>query len=119
MAYKDKDRQREANRAAQQRRRQGMTEGMTEQGMTEPVSNTLRPANYGTDDCTCRHCQNNRAQGNRLTINHGAYKDASQLKSDEVNRQSLPGDDDYEGVSRHEGRGGLEEGFAPNGAGAE
>lgn len=36
MAYKDKDKQREANRQAKQRQRakQGMTEGMTSQGMT-------------------------------------------------------------------------------------
>ena len=124
MAYKDKDRQREAVRQAiAKSRAKGITEGITSEGITqtidlEPVIPNM-PANYGTDDCTCRHCQNNRAQGNRLTINHGAYKDASQLKSDEVNRQSLPGADDYEGVMRHEGRGGLEEGLAPNGAGVE
>ena len=36
MAYKDKDRQREANRLAKrrQRQRQGMIKGMTSQGMT-------------------------------------------------------------------------------------
>jgi len=116
MAYLDKDKQKEANRLAAKlyrlNKRKGMTQqGMTEQGMTEgmtePVSNTLRPANYGQPECECRHCQNNRKQNNRLLINHGPYKTASQLKSNEVNRQSLPGDDDYEGVSRHEGRGGV------------
>lgn len=33
--YKDRERQKEANRVASQRRRQGMTQGMTEKGMTE------------------------------------------------------------------------------------
>jgi len=32
--YKDKEKQREANRIASQKRRQGMTEGMTGEGMT-------------------------------------------------------------------------------------
>ena len=34
MPYKDKDKQKKANRLAKQRQRQGMTKGMTEQGMT-------------------------------------------------------------------------------------
>ena len=74
--------------------------------VTEPVSNTLRPANYGQPDCECRHCANNRAQNNRLLINHGPYKTAAELKSNEVNRQTMTGDADYEGIMRHEGRGG-------------
>ena len=124
MAYKDKDRQREAVRqAVAKSRAKGITEGITSEGIThtidiEPVIPNM-PANYGTDTCTCRHCQNNRAQGMRLTINHGPYKTAVELKGNEVNRQTMPGDADYEGVSRHEGRGGLDEGLAPNGAGAE
>ena len=116
MAYLDKDKQKEANRLAAKlyrlNKRKGMTQqGMTQQGMTEgmtePVSNTLRPANYGQPDCECRHCQNNRKQNNRLLINHGPYKTAVQLKSNEVNRQAMPGDADYEGVMRHEGGGGV------------
>ena len=65
------------------------------------------PTNYGQPECECRHCANNRSQNNRLTINHGPYKTAAELKSNEVNRQTMPGDADYEGLMRHEGRGGV------------
>ena len=105
MAYKDKNKQREAVRQAVAKSRakgitlEGITEGITEEGITQPEDVTPvipnMPANYGQPDCICRHCMNNRAQGNRLTINHGPYKTAAQLKSSEVNRQSLPGDVDY------------------------
>ena len=110
MAYKDKDRQREAVRqAVAKSRAKGITEGITSEGIThtidiEPVIPNM-PTNYGTDTCTCRHCQNNRRQNNRLSINHGPYKTAAELKGNEVNRQAMPGDADYEGVMRHEGRG--------------
>ena len=36
MAYKDKDKQREANKAAAKRHRQGMTKGMTDNGNVTP-----------------------------------------------------------------------------------
>jgi len=86
--------------------------------VTPEVACNVTPANYGQPDCECRHCANNRAQNNRLLINHGPYKTAAELKSNEVNRQTMSGDADYEGIMRHEG-GGLDEGFTPNGAGAE
>lgn len=110
MAYKDKHLQREANRQASQRRRdklKGMTpvpdSGMTgtsnvipSEDVTEPeVTNITRPANFGQSDCQCRHCQNNRNNGSRLTINHGPYKRSHELVQGEVNRISLPGDVDY------------------------
>ena len=124
MAYKDKDRQREAVRqAVAKSRAKGITEGITSQGITWPKDVTPvipnMPVNYSQPECECRHCQNNRRQNNRLFINHGPYKTAAELKSNEVNRQAMPGDADYEGVMRHEGGGGLDEGFTPNGAGAE
>ncbi len=54
--------------------------------------------NYGQSDCECRHCQTNRANGNKHTINHGPYKTAGQLAERELNRVSLPGDPDHAGV---------------------
>ena len=57
-----------------------------------------KPANFGQDNCQCKHCQNNRSHGSRLTINHGPYKPASELSEHEVNRVSLPSDVDYAGV---------------------
>ena len=118
MAYKDKDRQRAANRLANKRYRDNKAKGITEQDDSVIPSVIPRPANFGQPECECRHCQNNRRQNNRLFINHGPYKTAAELKSNEVNRQTMTGDADYEGIMRHEG-GGLDEGFTPNGAGAE
>ena len=61
---------------------------------------TDKPANYGQPDCQCQHCQNVRASGNpfKRVLNHGEYKTASQLDRNELNRVSLPGDADYDGV---------------------
>jgi hypothetical protein len=56
------------------------------------------PANFGQPDCECRHCQQNRRSDHKLIINHGAWKPASQLAANEVNRVSLPGDVDYVGI---------------------
>lgn len=56
------------------------------------------PLNYGLSDCTCKHCQQNRVMSNKFTINHGAYKPAEQLATNEVNRVSMPGDIDYDGI---------------------
>lgn len=61
------------------------------------VTDTDKPANFGQSNCQCRHCQNNRTHGSRLTINHGPYKPASELRDGEVNRVSLPSDVDYRG----------------------
>lgn len=67
---------------------------MTPEGLKLEV-----PANYGTPDCACKHCQTERSKaGGRRLINHGAYKDRNQLADKEVNRVSLPGDVDYDGV---------------------
>ena len=109
--YKDKERQKEANRLAAQRKRdkqkaEGMTEtegvtqkGMTNQGMTqEPVVIPARPENYGQPDCECQQCKTNRAKGNRHIINHGPWRPAAELRDNEINRVSLPGDVDYEGA---------------------
>ena len=125
--YKDKYKQKEANRLAAQRRRdkaKGMTEGMTNsgydaQGMTPGqrlvekagLSGSIvnvdsdaveLPDNFGQSDCQCMHCQQNRGQGYKFTINHGTYKPDYQLSKNEVNRVSLPGDPDYTGVSQED-----------------
>lgn len=54
--------------------------------------------NFGQSDCQCKHCQNNRAGGSKLTLNHGKYKTADELGEHEGNRVSLPGDPDYENL---------------------
>lgn len=60
------------------------------------VDNDNLPANYGQEDCECKHCQQHRNMGGKLIINHGAYK--TELKHNEFNRVSLPGDVDYDGA---------------------
>ena len=62
-----------------------------------------KPANYGQPDCQCMHCQSNRANGSRHTINHGAYKPADELGVKELNRVSLPGDVDYVEMASRKG----------------
>ena len=102
--YKDKEKQKEAVRLAVKKYRQGITqEGITSQGITSKMIETPEgpkpigslPDNYGQDDCQCRHCHQNRYQGLKHLINHGAYKTAGELASNEINRVTLPGDRDY------------------------
>ena len=71
---------------------QGMT--MTPDGL---VPDDKLPNNYGEPDCECMHCKSARINNSKRTRNHGAYKPASELKTGEGNRQSLPGDADYIG----------------------
>jgi len=107
MAYKDKEKQKQANREAAQRRRdkaKGMTKGMTGLGYDAPgmmqaetVKRMTKPDNYGEPDCKCQHCKSVRLNGNKHTINHGPWKHANQLATGEYNRVSLPGDIDYKG----------------------
>ena len=59
------------------------------------VGNDVKPANFGQPDCECQHCQTNRVNGNKHTINHGAWKSAQELDEGELNRVALPGDVDY------------------------
>ena len=101
MAYKDKEKQRQANKEASARHRakaKGMTEGMTNEGMT--VTPSVIP---NQPDCQCMHCR--QARANNVTfsrnhvINHGPYKTAGQLAKGESNRVALPGDPDYDGVA--------------------
>ncbi|MHC4121953.1 MAG: hypothetical protein ACYSSI_00135 [Planctomycetota bacterium] len=76
----------------------------------EPESVTVRPENYGQPDCQCMHCQTNRANGNRHTINHGSHKLHHELGPRELNRVTLPGDIDYKKAClKYEG-GGIGEG---------
>ena len=59
---------------------------------------TELPANYAQSDCECMHCRQNRTNGNHHVINHGPYKGANELSTNELNRVSLPGDADYVGA---------------------
>ena len=75
--YKDKEKQREANRLAKQRQRvKGMTsEGMTDKGMTGPVTlsdgQLWYPNNYGyhPKECLCK------AHDNRTYMTDTAYEE--------------------------------------------
>ena len=51
---------------------------------------------YGGSQCGCTHCQQNRTNGTKHTLNHGPYKPAHELGTNELNRVALPGDQDYE-----------------------
>ena len=92
--YKDKEKQREANRLAKQRQR---SKGMTSAGYdTVGMTSKDMPANYGQQGCECKHCQQSRSNKSKLVINHGDYKPANELAANEVNRVSMPGDSDYD-----------------------
>ena len=57
------------------------------------------PANYGLDDCQCKHCQQACSRGAQGSIiNHGQWKPIGELQPKEVNRVALPGDVDYRGA---------------------
>jgi hypothetical protein len=58
------------------------------------------PANFGQDDCQCKHCQQLNTNNIKGKLNHGSYMDAQELKSNGyiANRVTLPGDMDYIGV---------------------
>lgn len=117
MAYKDKERQKQANREASRRHRQrqqgitqavdatpnesGVTSEMLHPSILDEFDNTkvdacLLPANYGQPDCECMHCQRNRTDGSNRKVNHGPAKSFHELQEhNEVNRVTLPGDVDY------------------------
>ena len=73
---------------------------------SEGVTSTIEPAeaikNFGLPDCECKQCQINRRNGNKHIINHGPYKAADQLTTNEYNRVPLPGDPDYIGIAVEE-----------------
>ncbi len=121
MAYKDKEKQKEAQRE-RTRRYRSKQKGVTSEGVTQGVTIpadvlatqavelakqrqedeeylTALPANFGEPDCQCTHCKNNRTHTQQLDINHGAWKPADRLGKNEINRVTLPGDIDYEGVA--------------------
>lgn len=112
MGYKDKDKQREADRIRQQRRRDKVkAKDVTipgcdvaaikeyPDGKVELISveDVYKPPieNFGQPGCQCKHCQQNRNQGSRHIINHGPYKKEAELKGRELNRVALPGDPDF------------------------
>lgn len=51
--------------------------------------------NYGQENCECMHCKSKRTNKSKNIINHGPFKPAKELETDEINRVSLPGDPDY------------------------
>ena len=70
-------------------------------GITTPEGEVSEvPENYGEADCQCLHCKQARTNKSRNVLNHGAYKPASKLGPNELNRVSLPGDCDYTGEGR-------------------
>ena len=54
--------------------------------------------NFGQPDCECMHCKQAKTNGSKNILNHGPYKPAHLLGKGELNRVSLPGDADYDGV---------------------
>jgi hypothetical protein len=109
--YKDREKQKEANRLAAQKRRdkvKGMTldaekvhETSYPDVIPEPYNGPdIRKAGvdpyqtipgYGTLSCQCQHCKQNKG---KYILNHGPIK--HNLGPMEVNRVALPGDPDYE-----------------------
>ena len=63
-------------------------------------THTLRPENYGLDNCQCKHCQTCITNKNPKRLNHGAYMTAAELEQNgyDLNRVTLPGDIDYNGA---------------------
>ena len=100
-AQKDLSRRRQQRYREQQKRNAtvtNVTQKRNATGKNVTRNATVLPANFGQDDCTCRHCQNNRAKGSPHTLNHGAHKLAKALSKKELNRVTLPGDVDYKGA---------------------
>ena len=98
--YKDKEKQKQANKERQQRYRdkaKSVTPAVTpcDENVTPTIPDDW--VGYGLPNCACMHCQQNRRSGSRLLINHGPYKNEHELAGNEVNRVSLPGDVDYAG----------------------
>ena len=57
----------------------------------------MKPATYGQADCQCMHCKTNRVNGTKLNIIHDRSPNKT---SQDVQRVSLPGDVDYDGVCK-------------------
>ena len=95
--YKDKEKQRQANRD-RQRRYKERQKGVIPEGVTDEPKVTPSIQGFGGADCMCQHCLTNRRNGLPKLINHGTYKKAHELGRNELNRQTLPGDPDYDGI---------------------
>jgi hypothetical protein len=65
-----------------------------------PVTDNVtdKPANFGMDNCECRHCRAVKSNKSNHILNHGQYKPAGELAPGELNRVALPGDVDYVGI---------------------
>ena len=61
---------------------------------------SMLPDNFGLADCQCRMCVVNRYRPpkDQKRINHGRVKPFADLGDNEINRITLPGDADYNGV---------------------
>lgn len=75
-------------------------ESVTDVTETVPVTvddvTADKPANFGESNCDCWHCK--KVKGSVYTLNHGPHKSSQELAIHELNRVSLPGDVDYDGV---------------------
>ena len=60
------------------------------------ASAVLLPTNFGQPDCQCQHCKGDKVKSGKLVLNHGPYKTHDQLAHNERNRQTLPGDAEYD-----------------------
>ena len=92
----------EKQKAYRDRKRNAVTPEIVTRVTDNGDSNAPDILAFGGPDCQCRHCQQNRRQGSRHVLNHGPYKSARVLASNELNRVPLPGDPDY---VWHEGTG--------------
>ena len=72
-------------------------QSVTPENVTLPVTHAI--PGWAGPDCQCQHCRQNRINGSKHTINHGAYKWFGDLAAGELNRQALPGDPDYAGCA--------------------
>ncbi len=100
VKYPDKAGQTKPGHESRTSAEQGVNLDTCSDSILEQHFAATKPANYGLDDCECQHCKTNRVNGNKHTINHGAYKSANELGEHELNRVSLPGDVDYTGVAK-------------------
>ncbi len=104
MAYKDKEKQKAAQRewVRQKRVNKGSTLAGSTEGIvsmpSEGIPSVGLPLNFGCPDCRCKHCHQAKTNGNKHTINHSSWKPVKELAVHELNRVSLPGDVDYNGV---------------------
>jgi len=101
MAYKDKEKQKQASKERARRYRakiKGVTPVAPEGVTVTPCVTPKYPSEYGLPGCACMMCRAKRSNKSNAIINHGPYKRADRLSPNELNRVPLPGDIDYSGI---------------------